>query len=203
VPGNPVGSPGGNPVGSLVGNPVSNPVSKAVGSPADKRPAEPVAPPPAREAKPRASEPPARAIPAQPPAPQPAPHPATDSATRDINAAIAAITAPKPQAEASKSPPNPDNAVGGDLSVHYLAGSDAEARRLAAQLGSVFERRAIHTEAEVPRVAVIRFFQPSDHASARTVGKTLGDMGYTWRLENQSNAATGSPGTIEVWLPSK
>jgi len=94
---------------------------------------------------------------------------------------------------------------GVSLSVRYAANTpsaEAEAKQVAAQLGSRFDSADTQGETDVPQKAVVRFFVPEDHGTARGVGKTLAEMGYSWRIDNLSRQATSSsPRVIEVWLP--
>jgi hypothetical protein len=91
------------------------------------------------------------------------------------------------------------------LVVHYSAKSatsGTDATQLAARLESRFDRAEMQTEADVPPGAIVRFYYPDDHATARAIGKTLAEMGYSWRIENFTNRPRPSgPRTVEVWLP--
>jgi hypothetical protein len=114
---------------------------------------------------------------------------------------------PGPGAAASAPTSGPLRPFGVGLSIHYSAGSASsgdEAKQVATRLGSRFDRADLQGEAEVPQKAIVRFFSPDDHATARTVGKMLAEMGYTWRIDNLSRQASpSSPRTIEVWLPAR
>jgi hypothetical protein len=57
-------------------------------------------------------------------------------------------------------------------------------------------------DAEIPRKAMVRFFSPQDHNAARSVGKMLADMGYSWHIDNRAKQ-TDSPHIIDVVLPPR
>lgn len=88
--------------------------------------------------------------------------------------------------------------------VHYRGsseGSQMEADRLAARLGTGAEHAEMRPETDVPQQAAIRYFAAEDHGVARELGHELGDMGYTWHIENFTHRDPRPSGTLEVWLP--
>jgi hypothetical protein len=130
---------------------------------------------------------PSRPSPSSPQADAAAPHP----------------PAPIPLTERQLAPPKHSNLA---VLVHYHAGSEPaqmEADRLAARLGTAASHADIRPEANVPQQAVIRYFAAEDHAAAHDLGHELGDMGYSWHLENFAQRDPKSPGTLEVWLPER
>jgi hypothetical protein len=56
---------------------------------------------------------------------------------------------------------------------------------------------------DLPDDAVIKFAEERNHALARMIGKSLGVLGYRWRIENTSSSVGSHRNMIEVWLPMK
>lgn len=83
-------------------------------------------------------------------------------------------------------------------------GGAALADRLAARAGIAAGRVSVGEVGEERSEAAIRFYSESDHELARRIGRELGGMGYTWKLQNYSQRS-GVPrdGAIEVWLSNR
>ena len=96
--------------------------------------------------------------------------------------------------------------TGKSLSIHVLAGSDLaqdeKLKELAARLRSNFDQTQMHTEADVPRVAVIQYATPADRSTAKGIGRVLGAMGYPWHIERLPPDREATTRTVDVWLPS-
>jgi hypothetical protein len=92
-------------------------------------------------------------------------------------------------------------------SIHFPAGSasaEADAKQLAARLGQSFEVKAAGSDSEVLRTAIIRYSDETGHAAARDVGKILGEMRYSWRIERRSTDNPIPPqGSVEIWMPTR
>lgn len=83
-------------------------------------------------------------------------------------------------------------------------GGAAVASRLAAQSGLAPDQVDVGTVAEARSEAVVRFYAAGDHPLARRLGKELGKMGYSWRIENFSARPWAwKDQAIEVFLPDK
>ncbi len=80
----------------------------------------------------------------------------------------------------------------------------ALADRLAARAGIAAGQVGVGDASEGRSEAAIRFYSETDHEFARRLGRELGGMGYTWKLQNYSQRS-GAPrdGAIEVWLPNR
>jgi hypothetical protein len=95
---------------------------------------------------------------------------------------------------------------GATLSIHFPASSEpatAEAKALAAQFGSSFERTENHAEADTPPKALVLYTDQSDHAAAKGIANALADQHYAWRLDKRAPAQSGAASrTVEVWIPS-
>jgi hypothetical protein len=92
------------------------------------------------------------------------------------------------------------------LWVYYPQGSsraEANARSLSARMGSSVTSADFKAQTNPPNGAVIKFSEKKDHALARKIGKSLGDSGYRWKIENSSSSVGPPRNTIEVWLPMK
>lgn len=107
--------------------------------------------------------------------------------------------------EIGQSAVSPAPATARRLTVFHTAGSATAAaavQRLTAQAGLTAD--AVGAEPAVissPR-ANIRFYTVDDHPLARRIGRELGQMGYSWQIENLSaQAAPSEPRGVEVWLP--
>jgi hypothetical protein len=123
--------------------------------------------------------------------------PATETATSE--------TANSPEAPSTAG--GPQQASGTSLSIHVLANAapaqEEKLKELTARLRSNFDQTQMHTEADVPRVAVIQYATPADHSTAKDVGRVLGAMGYPWHIERlPADRSDAAPRTVEVWLPS-
>ncbi len=58
--------------------------------------------------------------------------------------------------------------------------------------------------ADTPSSPVIRFFHPEDGAWARKLAGALGGAGQGWQIRDFGNfRPRPSPGTIEVWTPTR
>jgi hypothetical protein len=92
------------------------------------------------------------------------------------------------------------------LRVYYPHGSsraEATARTLFQRIDSSLAGSEFQAQADLPNEAVIGFSEEKNHALARVIGKSLGQAGYRWKIENAS-ASSGSPrNIIEVWLPRR
>jgi hypothetical protein len=122
------------------------------------------------------------------------------------------LPAPKHEADSLASPPLA--AMTGDVSgskpnkpalvVYFPRGSlraETNAQSLSARIISNFTKSDFEAQSTVPDDAVIKFSEESNHALARDVGKSLGDWGYRWRIENSSSPVGEHCNMIEVWLP--
>jgi hypothetical protein len=90
------------------------------------------------------------------------------------------------------------------LRVYYPLGSsrgEASARSLSARIGPNVTSSDFESQARVPDVAVIQFSDERNHALARMIGKSLGDSGYPWRIQNTPSSGGLQRNMIEVWLP--
>jgi hypothetical protein len=90
------------------------------------------------------------------------------------------------------------------LRIYYPQGSsraEANAQTLSARLDANLVSSDFQTSADLPTDAVIKFSTEKNHTLARMVGKSLGNWGYRWRIENNSGAIGSHPNMIEVWLP--
>ena len=122
--------------------------------------------------------------------------------------------APRREADALASPPptvaaaevsEPETAKP-VLWVYYPQGSsraEANARSLAARIGSNLTSSDFNARTNLPNDAVIKFSEERNHALARMIGKSLGDSGYRWKIENTSSSVGSHRNMIEVWLPMK
>jgi hypothetical protein len=90
------------------------------------------------------------------------------------------------------------------LRVYYPYGSsraEANARGLSARIDSNLTSSDFEAQTNVPIDAVIKFSEERNHALARMIGRSLGDSGYRWKIENTSSAVGSGRNVIEVWLP--
>jgi hypothetical protein len=152
-------------------------------------------------ARPGAAPPPA--TPPAATAPEPAPAPA---------APPAAPVPPPPEVEArpaegapSVTPVPAAQSPVPTLAIHLPAASGsaaAEARTLAAQFGSNFQRTATHSEPETPPKALVYYADQADHAVAKRIAQVLADQHYTWRLEHRAAPSGAASRTVEVWIPA-
>jgi hypothetical protein len=121
---------------------------------------------------------------------------------------------PTLQHEAAAPPGQPVAAVTANVSgsesdkpalvVYFPRGSlraETNARSLSTRIGSDLAKSDFEAQPTLPDDAVIKFSDESNHKLARFVGKSLGDMGYRWRIENTSGSAGAVRNKIEVWLP--
>jgi hypothetical protein len=119
-----------------------------------------------------------------------------------------------PQHEADAPPSSPPietaakiaepEAVKPVLRVYYPLGSshgEANARSLSARISPNVTSSDFDGQAHLPDVAVIQFSDERNHALARMIGKSLGDSGYPWRIQNAPSSGGLQRNMIEVWLP--
>jgi hypothetical protein len=88
--------------------------------------------------------------------------------------------------------------------VYFPRGSlraETNARGLAARVDTDLARTDFEAQSALPDDAVIKFSLASNHNLARAVGKSLGDLGYRWRIVNGSGPTEVHRNMIEVWLP--
>jgi hypothetical protein len=115
-----------------------------------------------------------------------------------------AVASPSPTVAAAEvSEPETAKPV---LWVYYPHGSsraEANARSLAARIGSNLTSSDFNAGTNLPNDAVIKFSEERNHALARMIGKSLGVSGYRWKIENTSSSVGSHRNMIEVWLPMK
>jgi hypothetical protein len=90
------------------------------------------------------------------------------------------------------------------LKIYYPYGSsraETNARILSARIASTLASFDFQAQTNVPNDVVVKFSEEKNHALARIVGKSLGDLGYRWKIENSSGSAKSHHNLIEVWLP--
>lgn len=96
---------------------------------------------------------------------------------------------------------------GGRVVIHYREGSEAgeaAANRLAAAAAPLAARVQTRVVADTPSAPVIRFFHPEDEARARELAGALRGPGPGWAVKDfGSFRPRPSPGTIEVWVPTR
>jgi hypothetical protein len=122
------------------------------------------------------------------------------------------LPAPKHEADSPAGPPSAG--MTGDVSgsepskpalvVYFPRGSsraETNARSLSARIDSNFAKSDFEAQSTLTDDAVIKFSEEINHKLARVVGKSLGEWGYRWRIENSSSPARTRRNTIEVWLP--
>jgi hypothetical protein len=130
--------------------------------------------------------------------------PGREAAASGTSPAGSPVAGPPP-ATATAEVPDPE-AARPVLLVYYPDGSvpaEAAARSLTTRIGSNFVNSDVNAETSPPDTAVIRFSEQRNHSLARIVGKSLGDAGYRWRIENTAGSGASQRNTIEVWLPGK
>ena len=91
------------------------------------------------------------------------------------------------------------------LWVYYPSGSsraETNARSLLARSEPNLTRSDAEAQTDLPDEAVIKFSEERNHALARIIGKSLGTLGYRWRIENAAGLVDTPRNMIEVWLPS-
>jgi hypothetical protein len=86
---------------------------------------------------------------------------------------------------------------------HRSRRGEATARNLAARIGSEVTSSDIEAPASLPDNAMIKFSDERNHKLARMIGKSLGDLGYRWRIEKVPSLVESHRNMIEVWLPMK
>lgn len=95
----------------------------------------------------------------------------------------------------------------GRVVIHYRTGSvagEAEAGRLATVAAPLAARVQTRVVTDMPSAPVIRFFHPEDEARARRLAGTLSGTGPGWDVKDfGSFRPRPSPGTIEVWTPTR
>jgi hypothetical protein len=122
------------------------------------------------------------------------------------------LPAPKNEADSLASPPlaaMTDDISGSKpnrptLVVYFPRGSlraESNARSLSARLNSNLEKSDFEAQSGLPDEAIIKFAEESNHALARVIGKSLGDLGYRWRIKYSSSPVGAPRNSIEVWLP--
>ncbi len=148
----------------------------------------------------------------QPRAAMPAP-----LASRPIETSLPSLSTPMRPEPAPPAPPapslQPPSAAPPDASRTRVAlvvhparaeGGAAIANRLAAQSGLAPEQVDVGTVADGQSDAVIRFYATGDHSLARRLGKELGRMGYSWRIENfAARPWAWKDQAVEVFLPDR
>jgi hypothetical protein len=92
------------------------------------------------------------------------------------------------------------------LRIYYsfespLAAKNAQS--LATRIGAELTRSDFKAESDLPRHAAVRISEERNHALARTIAQSLGDLGYGWEIENLSGLTQSPRNVIEVWLPAK
>jgi len=90
------------------------------------------------------------------------------------------------------------------LLVYFPRGSlraETNARSLSARIDSNLTKSDFAAQSTLPDDAVIKFSEESNHTLARMVGKSLADLGYRWRIENNASPVGAHRNMIEVWLP--
>jgi len=142
---------------------------------------------------------------AEPPAAEP-PAPRPDQPPRDwANPPSAAPAAAAQASDIVARPAAPPR--GRTLMVLHPARAEGEAaiaQRLAAKIGIPAEQVDLGTVGEARTEAAIRFYSESDHALARRIGREVGGMGYTWKLQNYAERPSApKDAPIEVWLPNR
>lgn len=104
-------------------------------------------------------------------------------------------------------PPTASSSSEGRVVIHYRGGSvtgQAEAERLAVVAAPLAAKVQTRIVAETPSAPVIRFFHPEDEARARQLAGTLSGPGRGWDVRDfGSFRPRSSPGTIEVWTPTR
>jgi hypothetical protein len=92
------------------------------------------------------------------------------------------------------------------LRIYYLFESPVAAKNaqsLATRIGAELTRSDFKAESDLPKHAAIRISEERNHALARTIGQSLGDLGYGWEIENLSGLTQSRRNVIEIWLPAK
>jgi hypothetical protein len=90
------------------------------------------------------------------------------------------------------------------LRVYYPSGSsyaETNARSLLVRIQPDLTRSDAEAQTGLPDEAIIKFSEKRNHTLARLIGKSLGTLGYRWKIENASGLV-GPRNMIEVWLPS-
>jgi len=104
-------------------------------------------------------------------------------------------------------PPVASPLSGGRVVIHYRGGSvagEVEADRLAVVAAPLAARVQTRMVADTPSSPVIRFFHPEDGARARQLAGALGGAGQGWQIRDFGDfRPRPSPGTIEVWTPTR
>jgi hypothetical protein len=124
------------------------------------------------------------------------------------------VDLPTPKHDADSLASQPLAAMAGDVSdsktdkpalvVYFPRGSlraEANARSLSSRITTNLAKSDFEAQSDLPDDAIIKFSEESNHKLARLVGKSLGDSGYRWRIENASTPVGAHRNTIEVWLP--
>jgi hypothetical protein len=122
------------------------------------------------------------------------------------------LPTPRPEANLPANPPlaaitggvSRSNTNKPALLVYVPHGSlraETNARSLSARVDVDLKMFDSESKSALPDDAVIKFSAEGNHTLARTVGKSLGDLGYRWRIENSSDLVAARRNMIEVWLP--
>ncbi len=110
----------------------------------------------------------------------------------------------RPRDAASPAAPPP---LEGRVVIHYRGGSvagEAEAGRLAAAAIPLAARVQTRAVADTPSAPVVRFFHPEDGTRARQLAGALSAAGHGWDVRDFGDfRPRPSPGTIEVWTPTR
>ncbi len=77
------------------------------------------------------------------------------------------------------------------------------ARTLAARIAPDAARVDYGAQADMPRIAVIRFSVGKNEELAKAVGKTLGNLGFRWKIEDVSKSVSTPHNMVEIWLPAR
>jgi hypothetical protein len=158
------------------------PAKPSVDSPPS--PSPPVAPRPANP--PRAGDPP-RSGPGKPPVAQ-----------REAGAEVS----PAPARAVAREPELGKPIVW----IYYPVGATLvgeTARALAARVATDASTVDYMAQADMPRIAVIRFSQGKNQELSKAVAKTLANLGYRWRIEDVSRSASTPHNMVEIWLPNR
>jgi hypothetical protein len=92
------------------------------------------------------------------------------------------------------------------LRIYYSFESPIAAKNaqsLVTRIGAELMRSDFKAESDLPKHAAIRISEERNHALARTIAQSLGDLGYGWEIENLSGLTQSRRNVIEVWLPAK
>jgi len=110
-------------------------------------------------------------------------------------------------AQPKVSPESSPAANGARLSVHTAAAAawvaDERIKNLLSRLRDNFDHLEMHSEAEVPPIAVISYFATADRPAAKNIAALLDNMGYAWHIERiTTQRPEALQREIELWIPS-